>query len=98
MYGDKAIRTRKSATLSDKSARQEFGLTQEELDAAIRAGKLQFREGNMHGSPWLQLLTGGATMSPTQNQRPWRTTVSLRSSIWWPRTSRESSRRSKWRA
>lgn len=27
------------------------------------AGKLQFREGNMHGSPWLQLLTGGVTMS-----------------------------------
>src|SRR5690349_2966373 len=48
--------SRKGATLSDKSARQEFGLTQEEIIAAIRAGKLQFRESNMHGNPWLRLL------------------------------------------
>ncbi len=41
----------KGATLSDKSARQEFGLTQQEIFAAIRAGKLQFRECNMHGNP-----------------------------------------------
>jgi DNA gyrase/topoisomerase IV subunit A len=46
----------KGATLSDKSARQEFGLTQEEIIAAIRAGKLQFRENNMHGNPWFRLL------------------------------------------
>ena len=38
--------SRKGATLSDKSARQEFGLTQDEIIAAIRAGKLQFRESN----------------------------------------------------
>ncbi len=42
--------------MSDKSARQEFGLTQEEIIAAIRAGKLQFRESNMHGNPWYRLL------------------------------------------
>ena len=46
----------KGATMSDKSARQEFGLTQEEIVAAIRAGKLQFRESNMHGNPWYRLL------------------------------------------
>ena len=46
----------KGATLSDKSARQEFGLAQEEIVAAIRAGKLQFRESNMHGNPWYRLL------------------------------------------
>ena len=44
MYKDDAIWTRKGATLSDKSARQEFGLTQEEIYAAIRAGKLRYRE------------------------------------------------------
>ena len=44
------------ATMSDKSARQEFGLAQEEIIAAIRAGKLQFRESNMHGNPWYRLL------------------------------------------
>jgi hypothetical protein len=56
MHEDTAIWSRKGATLSDKSARQEFGLTQEEIYAAFRAGKLQFREGNMHGNPWFRLL------------------------------------------
>jgi hypothetical protein len=56
MYQDDSIWTRKVATLSDKSARQEFGLTQEEIIAAIRAGKLQFREHNMYGNPWFRLL------------------------------------------
>ena len=51
-----SIWSRKGATLSDKSARQEFGLTQEEIVAAIRAGKLQFRQSNMHGNPWFRLL------------------------------------------
>lgn len=48
--------SRKGTTLSDKSARQEFGLTQQEIIAAIRAGKLQFRENSMHGNPWFRLL------------------------------------------
>jgi hypothetical protein len=56
MHEDNSVWTRKGATLSDKSARQEFGLTQQEIVAAIRAGKLQFREGSMHGNPWLRLL------------------------------------------
>src|ERR1035438_7929930 len=56
MYEEKSIWTKKGATLSDKSARQEFGLTPEEIIAAIRAGKLQFRESNMHGNPWFRLL------------------------------------------
>src|SRR5471030_1992177 len=48
--------SQKGATMSDKSARQEFGLTQQEIIAAIRAGKLQFRESNLHGNPWFRLL------------------------------------------
>src|SRR3990172_12797738 len=56
MHDDTAIWSRKGATLSDKSARQEFGLTQQEIMAAIRAGKLQFREGNIYGNPWFRLL------------------------------------------
>jgi hypothetical protein len=56
MYEDKSIWVEKGATLSDKSARQEFGLTQQEIVAAIRAGRLQFRESNMHGNPWFRLL------------------------------------------
>jgi hypothetical protein len=46
----------KGATLSDKTAREEFGLTQDEIVRAIRAGKLQYREGSMYGNPWLRLL------------------------------------------
>ena len=46
----------KGATLSDKSARQEFGLTQQEIYEAMRVGKLQFQQNNMHGNPWFRLL------------------------------------------
>lgn len=47
---------RKGATLSDKSARAEFDLTQDEIVQAIRDGTLQCRESSMHGNPWLRLL------------------------------------------
>jgi hypothetical protein len=47
---------RKGATLSDTTARKEFGLTQDEIVRAIRTGKLQYREGSMYGNPWLRLL------------------------------------------
>jgi hypothetical protein len=47
---------RKGATLSDKTARQEYGLTQEEIYAAIDAGTLQWRPAAMHGNPFLRLL------------------------------------------
>lgn len=47
---------RKGATLSDKTARKEFGLTQDEIVKAIRVGKLQYRDGAMHGNPFLRLL------------------------------------------
>lgn len=47
---------RKGATLSDRTARDQYGLTQVQIIRAIRAGKLQYREGSMHGAPWLRLL------------------------------------------
>jgi hypothetical protein len=47
---------RKGATLSDKTARKEFGLTQDEIVQAIRAGKLQYRHNAIHGNPFLRLL------------------------------------------
>src|SRR5690349_21537629 len=47
---------RKSTTLSDKTARSQYGLTQEEIYAAIDAGKLRYRPAAMHGHPWLRLL------------------------------------------
>jgi hypothetical protein len=47
---------RKGATLSDKTARKEYGLTQDEILAAINAGQLQYRVSSIHGNPWLRLL------------------------------------------
>jgi hypothetical protein len=47
---------RKGATLSDTTARKEFGLTQDEILHAIRAGKLQCRRNSTHGNPFLRLL------------------------------------------
>jgi ribosomal protein L19E len=47
---------RKGATLSDKTAREEFGLTQDEIYDAIDAGTLHYRQAAMHGNPWLRLL------------------------------------------
>ena len=47
---------RKGATLSDKTARTEFGLTQDEIVQTIRAGKLHYRVNSMFGNPFLRLL------------------------------------------
>jgi len=47
---------RKGATLSDKTARQEFGLTQTQILRGIRAGKLQYRVNSIYGNPFLRLL------------------------------------------
>ena len=46
----------KNATLSDKTAEKEYGLSYREIVDAINAGELQFREGSMHGNPWFRLL------------------------------------------
>jgi hypothetical protein len=47
---------RKGATLSDKTARKEFGLTQNEIVQGIRTGQLQYRVNSAHGNPFLRLL------------------------------------------
>lgn len=47
---------KKGATLSDKSARKEFGLTQEEIIEGIRGGKLHYQENNVYGNPFLRLI------------------------------------------
>jgi hypothetical protein len=48
--------SRKGATLSDKTARSEYGLTQDEIIAAINAGKLQYRSASTHGNLWPRML------------------------------------------
>jgi hypothetical protein len=46
----------KGATLSDKSARNEFGITQDFIIDGIRSGSLQFRENHIHGNPYFRLF------------------------------------------
>ena len=46
----------KNATLSDKSAEKEYGISRKEILEAINAGEIQFREGSTHGNPWFRLL------------------------------------------
>jgi hypothetical protein len=87
MYEDTAIWAQKGATLSDKSARQEFGLTQQEIFAAIRAGKLQFRESNMHGNPGFGCCVTKSRPWSTRKAAP--TTFTRRSSKGnWPTSTR----------
>ncbi len=66
--------SRKGATLSDKTARNEFGLTQDEIVVAIEAGQLQYRGGVIHGNPWLRLLRREVEelMDSTYNDRDHR--------------------------
>ncbi|MGB7534068.1 MAG: hypothetical protein WA977_14035 [Halobacteriota archaeon] len=47
---------KKGATLSDKSARKEFGLTQEGIIEGIEDGKLHYRINNVFGNPYLRLV------------------------------------------
>ena len=53
---DDSVWHRKGATLSDKTARREYGLTQDEIVDGIRAGQLQYRQNAAHGNPFLRLL------------------------------------------
>ena len=52
----KSAWVKKGATLSDKSARKEFGLTQEEIIEAISDGKLQYRTNVIFGNPYFKLV------------------------------------------
>jgi hypothetical protein len=46
----------KGATLTDGTARKEFGLAREEILAAIQSGELQVRRASIRGNPCLRLL------------------------------------------
>jgi hypothetical protein len=58
---------RQGATLSDKSARKEFGLTQDQIVQGIRAGKLHYQQASMHyGSIWT-----GRLVMPWRRRHSW---------------------------
>lgn len=47
---------RKGATLSDITAKKEYGVDRDFIVRGIRAGKLEYREGAIWGNPYLRLL------------------------------------------
>lgn len=46
----------KGATLSDVTAKKEFGVDYEFIVKGIQAGKLEYRDGAIWGNPYLRLL------------------------------------------
>lgn len=46
----------KGASLGDKTAKAEYGVSEEFIVQGIRAGKLEYRYAAMHGNPYLRLL------------------------------------------
>lgn len=48
--------TRKGATLSDVTAKKEYGVDRDFIVKGINAGKLEYREGSIWGNPYLRLL------------------------------------------
>lgn len=47
---------RKGATLSDVTAKKQYGVGQGFIVKGIRAGKLEYRQGAIWGNPYLRLL------------------------------------------
>jgi hypothetical protein len=47
---------RKGATLSDVTAKKEYGVSREFIVKGIRAGKLEYRDGAIWGNPYLRVL------------------------------------------
>jgi hypothetical protein len=70
---------RKGATLSDVTAKKEYGVSRDFIVKGIRAGKLEYREGAIWGNPYLRVLRsqleqyiaeelGGDRLSSGKNQ------------------------------
>lgn len=47
---------RKGATLSDVTAKAEYGVSQDFVVKGIHTGKLEYRDGSIWGNPYLRLL------------------------------------------
>ncbi len=47
---------RKGATLSDVTAKKEYGVGRDFILKGIRAGKLEYREGAIWGNPYLRVV------------------------------------------
>ena len=47
---------RKGASLSDVTAHKEYGVDRNFIVKGIRAGKLEYQEGDIYGNPYLKIL------------------------------------------
>ncbi len=47
---------RKGATLSDVTAKAEYGVSRDCIVTGIQTGKLEYREGSIWGNPYLRIL------------------------------------------
>jgi hypothetical protein len=47
---------RKGATLSDVTAKAEYGVSRDVIVHGIQTGKLEYREGSIWGNPYLRVL------------------------------------------
>ena len=47
---------RKGATLSDKTAKKEYGVSRDFIVKGIRVGRLEYREGSVWGNPYIRIL------------------------------------------
>ena len=47
---------RKGATLSDKTAKKEYGVSRDFIVKGIQAGRLEYREGSVWGNPYIRIL------------------------------------------
>ena len=47
---------KKGATLSDVTAKKEYGVDQDFIVKGIRAGKLEYRKGAVWGNPYIRVL------------------------------------------
>lgn len=52
----KKVWTIKGATLSDKNAMKEYGITKEEIIGGLNEGKLQYKLNHIHGNPYYKLI------------------------------------------
>jgi hypothetical protein len=47
---------RKGATLSDKTAKKEYGVSRDFIVKGINAGCLEYKEGSIWGNPYIKIL------------------------------------------
>ena len=47
---------RKGASLSDATAKKEYGVDRDFIAQGIQAGKLEYQQGNIWGNPYLKIL------------------------------------------